>query len=174
MSSLEEAHREFYYLQESLKNIHTKEELEVVESKLEEARHRLWKNDPEFRAMVEENRRQAKIRTDEKKAKYKAEMSEAERRISLAWMKAEEVRREVEKDIGMWNQKHRLNIQTSKEAEKTINDNLICPICHDLDRCNIMNGIPFCFLCNHRLVPKSKLKNYNRKYRRNWKRKTKK
>lgn len=60
-------------------------------------------------------------------------------------------------------------------TEKTIEKiELICPICHDLDRGNILNDKPACIKCMHDLVPKDELKKYNRAYRRRWKLRRKK
>lgn len=54
---------------------------------------------------------------------------------------------------------------------------LVCPICGATDKGNMINGERVCthdqkeYGAWHKLVPKSELGEYNRKYRRNWKNK---
>jgi hypothetical protein len=50
-------------------------------------------------------------------------------------------------------------------------DELICPLCRELDSHNRMNGKAICFKCMMELVPQSDLKQYNREWRRRFKKK---
>lgn len=156
MSNLEEARRDFYAALDGLRKVHTHEELEFQKEKVNASKKLLLEIDPEFRATIEERKQQARVR--------------AGQMTNLARSKAEGLRRDAEGRVEDFVQKHRFKTRTPEEAEDTVNDGLICPICHGPDRGNIMNGEPFCFGCMHKLVPKSELRNYNRAYRRKWKR----
>lgn len=56
-------------------------------------------------------------------------------------------------------------LRVEKQATENIEE-LICPIRGCPDMGNTVNGVPYCWRCKHKLVPRSKLKNYNRSYRR--------
>lgn len=52
---------------------------------------------------------------------------------------------------------------------KNKEEKLWCPICRNKDSFhNTINDEPFCVRCMHKLVPKPELVNYNRNYRRKW------
>jgi len=183
MSSLEEARRDFYSALEGLKDINAESgskkdvvkahaRLEAQKNLIEEKRKILLAVDPEFKAMIEKRKHQARIGVDQMEVKYKAMMVDAEQ----ARMKIEAARHEAERRTEIFVAEHRIKTRTLEEAKKSVNDKLICPICNDLDKGNVMNGIPSCFHDQekygspHKLVSKSELKNYNRDYRRRWKR----
>ncbi|GAI17932.1 unnamed protein product [marine sediment metagenome] len=168
---LEEARREFWEAWNGLSQVHTQKELEAQSKKMWAARKRLLKVDPEFRAMIKARKDKANAEAEEHsrqtQAKHKAIISEAE--VAAAKMKAR-----MPEDIDEWVQKHRIKVMTPEEAETKSKSKLICPICHDPDRGNTLNGKPACFECMHVTVPEEELKNYNREYRRRWNRSRKK
>ena len=172
MQSLEKARKDFYSTLEMFKKVHTREELETVEDKLKKVRQSLWEIDPEFRAMVEENKMQAKIKREEIRALGKIKIAGKDSIPIRLRLKGEEAKRKIEDYIEEWIQEHRVKVLTpEKVAHK---EELLCPICLSSDRKNVVNGIPFCIQCRHKLVSKSNLKEYNRTYRRKWNRKMKK
>ena len=173
MTSLEETRREFWEAWNGLSEVHTQEELEAQSEKMWAARKRLMKVDPEFRTMLKDREEKANAEAEESKrqirSRHKAIVSEAEAEVSAAMTKARAVIGMPDEDIDEWVQKHRFKIVTPEEAE--VKSKLICPICGGPDRGNIVNGKSTCFECMHITVPEEELKNYNRDYRRKWKRK---
>jgi len=173
MASLEEARREFWDAWNGLSEVHPRDDLDAQSEKMRAARKRLLKVDPEFRSMIKDREDEAKedadVRREQIEAKHKLIMSDAEKEVAAAITKAKATLRMSEADLDEWAQKHRFKILTPEEAE--VKSALVCPICRGPDRGNIVNGEPACLKCMHKLVPKSELKNYNRNYRRRWKRK---
>ncbi len=180
MTGLEETRREFWDAWNGLSEVHTQEDLESQSEKMWAARKRLWKIDPEFRATMKTREDKANVEAEESerqiRSKHNAIVSEAEAEVAAAMTKARAVMRMPDGELDEWVQKHRFKALTSDEAKTR--SKLICPICHGPDRFNIMNGVPICFHGfdpkkygpPHKLVPESELKNYNRDYRRRWKR----
>lgn len=172
MADLEEVRREFWEAWGGLSEVHTQEALEAQSEKMWAARKRLWKVDPEFRAMIKD--REEEANAEDKRSKEKMQikheqiMSEAEAEVSAAKMRARAVMRMSDEDIDKWVQKHRFKVLTPEESKTK--SKLVCPICREPDRGNLVNGEPTCIGCMHMLVPESELKNYNRDYRRGWKR----
>lgn len=175
MTSLEEARREFWLAWGSLSDVHTQEDLEAQSEKMWAARKRLLKVDPEFRVMLKDREDKANAEAEERKSqiqsKHKAIVSEAEAEVAAAMVKAKAVMRMPDGELDEWIQKHRFKVLKPEETE--IKSKLICPICRGPDRGNIINGKAACFSCMHVLVPEEELKNYNRAYRRRWKKKRK-
>lgn len=175
MIMLEDARREFWDAWNGLSEVHIQEDLDAQSKKMWEARERLLKVDPEFRAMIKA--REDKINTDadarrvQIETKHKSIMSKAEEEsqsiISAANAKAKAMQMS-DADLDGWVQKHKFKIVTPEEAK--VKSKLVCPICYSPDRGNIINEKPACFSCMHELVLESELKNYNRTYRRKWKR----
>jgi len=165
---LEEVRREFWDAWNGLRDVHTQEELEDQSKKMWAARKRLMKIDPEFRAMIKDREDKAKEDVDAHRvqieAKHKSIVSEAE--VAAAMTKARAVMRIPDGDLEDWIQEHRFKSVAPEEAN--MKSKLVCPICHGHDRGNLINGKPTCFPCMHILVPESDLKNYNRNYRRRW------
>lgn len=178
---LEEARREFWMAWGSLSDVHTQEALDAQSEKMWAARKRLLKVDPEFRAMLKDREDKANAEAEESKkqiqSKHKAIVSEAEAEsqtiISATNAKVNVAMRMSDKDLDEWVQSHRLKIRTPEEAEAKSKTKLICPICSGKDSGNLLNSKPACFECMHILVPESEIKNYNRAYRRRWKKKSK-
>ncbi len=168
---LEDARREFWDAWNGLSEVHTQEDLEAQSKKMWAARKRLLKLDPEFRAMLKGREDQAKAEADRRKEQMQIKreqiMSKAEAEVSATTMIARAVKEMPEEDLDEWVQKHRFKVIKPEEAE--IKSKLVCPICHDPDRGNILNSKSTCFNCMHELVPDSDLKKYNRAYRRRWK-----
>ena len=169
MFSLEETRADFYSALKSLKTAHTQKELDIVKVRVNEAKERLLAVDLEFRTMIEERKRESKIRADQMRAEHREIMAETKQKANAVRFKVEALRREADSKREEVAKQYKFETRTHEEAEEIINDKLICPICRGPDRGNIMNGEPYCFGCMHKLVPKSELKNYNRVYRRNWK-----
>jgi len=71
----------------------------------------------------------------------------------------------------------KIKTRTFDEAKEQMQEKLVCPICNSSNKGNLINDTPTC--CHntkeygpwHRLVTHSELKNYNRAYRRRWKKK---
>ena len=152
--------------------------MEIVNAKKAD----LMKTNPEFKSIMDADIRENKMRADESKALHKAKMAEAtadaNRIRSEALMKAESARRDARSSVDDWVAKTRIKVRTPEEAEAALDDKLGCPNpkCedHGKNSGNIMNDVPACFSCMHKLVPKSKFKDYNRKYWRKFNRKRKK
>lgn len=172
---MEEIRREFWDAWNGLSEVHTQEALESQSEKMWAARERLLKVDPEFRAMIKDGEdkanAEAEARRIEIKTKFEMLRSEAEAEsrsiISAANAKANAAMRMSEAELNDWAEKHRFKTRPPEEAE--VKSKLICPICHGPDMGNKINGKPACIPCRHELVPESELKNYNRDYRRRWK-----
>lgn len=193
MSSLEDARINFYVALEDLDKatdfnsfaekylktlqIHSppftqkeaRELIKTVGKKANEVKTRLMKTNPKFRAIIEKRKRESKMRADQARAEHRVRMVEAESRASAARAKVKSTRMNTERRLDKFVAEHRMKTRTPEEADKIVNSELICPICRGPDRGNIMNNMSFCFGCNHKLVPKPELKNYNRAYRRAWK-----
>lgn len=172
MESLETMRAEFYEALEGLKEVHTQEALDAQKVKLDAAKKRLLEVDPEFRNMIADNRRKAKIRSDRMKAEHKASMAESKAKSDAIRSNALARARSAEADVDKWVSEHKIRIRTPEEAEKKSKEKLWCPICRKRDTSNnILNGVPTCFDPSHRphkLVPKSELRDYNRAYRKKW------
>lgn len=177
MSSLEEVRREFWDAWNGLSEVHTQETLEVQSEKMWAARKRLLKVDPEFRAMIKAREDKANAKAEARKkeiqTKYKVLMAEAKAmsNTSISAVNAKVAMRMSETDLDeldKWVQEHRFKVLTPEEAKTK--GKMVCPICRKPDRSNnLLNGKPGCIWCNHILVPESELKDYNRAYRRRWK-----
>lgn len=168
MPSLEEARENFNEALELLGKVETREDGEEARKRLKAARKALWDIDSDFRSMVEENQRQHRMRIDEERARYDAKLSEAK------W-KSEVARRKAEAVVGDGVPSRRFNVLTPNEVAKKARKRMVCPICGESGRGNMVNQVPTC--CHdtskfgpwHKLVPKDTLKDYNRAYRRRWK-----
>ena len=163
-------------LREVLTRVHTQEELDRARVVIDEKKQYMIDNSPEFNAIMEQRKREAKMRADESKAMHKAKMAEvtadANRIRSEAMMKAESARAGMRSDVDNWVAKTRVRKAPVEELEN--NNELWCPICVKEDKHrNIINNKPSCSTCWHPLVKKSELKDYPRKYRRAWKRRKK-
>lgn len=168
---LEEVRKEFWNAWNGLSEVHTQEDLESQSEKMWAARKRLMKVDPEFRAVIRDRENKIKEEAERNKeqiqTKHKQIISEAEAEVAAAKMRAKAVMRMPDGELDEWVQKHKFKIVAPDEAKPK--SKLICPICHDPDRHNLMNDKPACLKCMHVLVPEDELKNYNRDYRRRWK-----
>lgn len=170
MESLEATRAEFWEAMDGLKEVHTQEALDAQKLKIDTAKKRLLEVDPEFRAMIADRKRVTKINSDRMKAEHKARMAEVKSKASLVMAKADLLRGGSRgEDVDTWVQDHKFKVLSFDEAKKQSEEELWCPICRKRDTSNnIMNGVPTCFDSSHRphkLVPKSDLRKYNRKYR---------
>ena len=168
-----------------LTKCHTQEELDKAKIVIDEEKNRLLETNEEFRAIMDRRKQEAKIRADESRALHKAQMAEvtadANRIRSEAMMKAESARMDADRmrsGVDDWVAKTRIKVRTPEEAEAALDDKLGCPNpkCEDQgkNRGNIMNDVPTCMSCWHKLVPKSKFKDHNRQYWRRFNRNRKK
>lgn len=174
--SLEEARREFWEAWNGLSEVHTQKDLEAQSEKMWTARKRLLRVDPEFRATLKAREDEANVEAERRKErmqiKHEQIMTEAEAEVSAAKMRARAVTRMSGEDLDVWVQKHKFKVLTPEKAKTK--SKLVCPICRGPDRGNILNDKPACLSCFHKLVPVSELGEYNRQYRRKWKRNRKK
>lgn len=168
-----------------MKQVHTREQLDIQRGEVERLKKQLLEIDPEFRAMIEERKREAKRRGDQMRAEHKAGMAEVERMVRVAKSKAravsakaEAARRNAERRLDDFAERHLVKKRTQEEAEKAVDNKLACrnPKCPDLgkNRGNMLNNVEWCFLCSHKLIPKSEVHKYNRSYWRRFNRKNKK
>ena len=151
--------------------------MKIIESKKIE----LMETNPEFKEIMDARLRENKMRSEQRMAIHKAEIAEIEaganRLRSGSMARARSSMNDA--DVEDWVARTRIKKRTAEEAEAELSKNLVCPICNSSSKGNIVNDIPTCFHNTkeygpwHRLVPQSKLKNYNRAYRRRWKKKRK-
>lgn len=73
-----------------------------------------------------------------------------QRDIDDALKKAEEIRRQYDPLLMEINQRF---IEKTEGSVGT----LVCPVCGDSDKGNVMNGKPWCFKCNSPLLPSSRI-----------------
>lgn len=164
-------------LRQVLTRCHTREELDKAKIVIEEEKNRLLETNEEFRTIMDQRKQDAKMRAEESRAMHKAKMAEigadADRIRSEAMAKADATRMDVEN----WVSERRIKTRTFDEAQKIVDDKLGCPNpkCEEYgkNRGNVMNNIPTCMRCFHKLVPKSEYKDYNRKYWRRYNKKKK-
>lgn len=174
--SLEATRREFWDAWNGLSEVHTQEELEAQSERMWATKQRLWKVDPEFRSMIKSREDKAKAETEESRreilSRHKAIMSKAEAEVSVTKMTVRAVKGMSDENLNECFQSHRFKTQTPEEANTK--SKLVCPICHGTDKGNLVNDEPTCIPCMHITVTEEELKNYNRTYRRRWKRKRRK
>lgn len=170
-SLLDDIRRDFWDAWNGLSEVHTQEDLDAQSEKMWVARERLLKVDPEFRAMIKAREDKANSESDARRIKIQSRLkslaSEAEKDVAKANEKAKLAMMMTDADIDELVKKHRFKVLKHEEANKK--SKLVCPICRGPDRGNIINGNPACFHCLHKLVPISELEEYNRQYRRKWK-----
>jgi ribosomal protein L37AE/L43A len=136
-------------------------------------REHLLKTNPKFAAELAEHR--GKMRMNISQARAEAQVNEREAELT-AQQKTSKYAMMADLNGGespeAWAKRHQITKKrTFEEAEKEAHIKLICPICFGPDHNNIVNGVPTCTKCWHKLVPQTDLKKYNRDYRRRWKRK---
>ena len=168
-----------------LQRVHTHEELDRAREVIDEKKQELTENKTEFNAIMERRKQEAKQRADYSKAIHRAKMAEvtvdANRIRSEAMLKAESARRDADRmrsGVDDWVARTKFKTVDPEELEKKLDDKLGCPNpkCEDYgkNRRNIINDVPACIRCWHKLVPKSKFKDYYRKYWRKYNKKRKK
>ena len=154
-----------------LTRCHTQEELDKAKEVIEEEKTRLLETNDEFKTIMDRRKQEAKMRGDESRAVHKAKMSQSKAEASRARTDAmSRVRSAMpDPDIEEWVAKTRFKTVDPDELEKRSKEELWCPICREKNTSrNIVNDYPTCMKHMHRLVPKSELKDYPRKYRRAW------
>ena len=155
-------------LREVLTRCHTKEDLDRAKIVIDEEKERLINTNPEFKAIMDQRAKDAKRQSEYDRAIHRAKMSEAKSEASRARTEAMAKVQSGMPNINDWVAKTRVRKAPIEELENK--GELWCPICvkEDKNR-NIINNKPSCATCWHELVPKSGLPKYNRKYRRNYK-----
>ena len=156
-------------LREVLTRCHTKEDLDRAKVVIDEEKERLINTNPEFKAVMDQRAAEIKRQSDYDRAKHKAKMSEAKSEASRARTEAMAKVKGIP-NVDDWVAKTRVRKTPIEELENK--SELYCPICQERDTSNnIVNNEKTCMKCMHRLVSKSDLKDYPRRYRRAWKRK---
>lgn len=124
---------------------HSTEQLDEFRNVIYPVRERVFEFDPDFKREIEakQNAREVQFKAD---------------RAILDGEMAAEVERHKAK--------------YGKEISRMTRGrgDLVCPICRDLTGFNFINDKMVCSACGHELIEKDKLRDYNRAYRRNWKR----
>lgn len=172
-------------LREVLTRVHTQEELDRARKVIDEKKQHLMESNPEFNAIMEQRKLEAKMRADESKAMHRAKMAEvtadANRIRSEAMMKAESARMDADRmrsGVDDWVAKTKFKTVDPEELERKLDDKLGCPNpkCEDYgkNRRNVINQVPACMRCMHKLLPKSEFKDHNRAYWRRYNKKRKK
>lgn len=146
----------------------TREQLDIANSVIKEVKTRLIETSPEFHSIMGQHKLAAKMESEQRQALHRAKMAETKAEASRIRNKAlSEVK---DHNVENWVSQTRIKTYDPNEKQKEIDAGLWCPICRKEDkRKNIVNGKPMCTDCWHGLVPKEKLKDYPRKYRRSWK-----
>ncbi len=163
-----------------LTRCHTQEELDKAKAVIEVEKTRLLETNEEFKAIMDRRKVEAKMRADESIAVHRAKMAQSKAEASRARTDAMFKARSgmSEPDLQEWVAKTRIKKITPEEAQQVLDDKLGCPNpkCedHGKNRRNVMNDVETCMLCYHRLVPKSKFKDHNRRYWRKFNRMRKK
>ncbi len=149
----------------------TQEQLDTASKAIEEVKIRLMEDNTEFRGIMNTREQAHKLKADMEAAIHRAQMSEAKADAARTHAEAlAKVPKFRDKEVEDWVSSTRYKTYDPDEKEKQIEAGLWCPICQKEDkRGNIVNGAPTCTKCWHKLVPKDKLKDYPRKYRRAWK-----
>lgn len=158
-------------LKSLLGRCHTQEELDTVKDAIETVKHRLMTTNPEFQTIMHSREQSAKLKVEYERAIHKAKMSEAKN-------DAERIHREAlarvpqVPDVDDWVANTKYKTYEPQEKKRQLETGLWCPICQEENkRGNMVNNKPTCTKCWHDLVPRDKLRDYPRKYRRAWKKK---
>jgi len=169
-------------LRELLHTCTTNEEVKRAGKSIEEQKQRLRETNPEFNAIIGRREQENKQRAELNRALHKAKMAESKAKASTIIAEAKSSVRGAIPGRGIYDYadrglddfvaRTRLRKVDPEELERKSEEELWCPICRKKDTSNNMiNDRPTCIPCMHRLVPKEELKDYNRDYRRRWKRK---
>jgi len=159
-------------LRSLLGKCHTQEQLDTAKVAIEEVKARLMDTNPEFRGIIGTREQAVKLKSEYEQAIHRAKMSEAkaDAKSEVARITAEASSKIRDREAEDWVAKTRYKTYEPDVKEKEIQAGLWCPICQEENkRGNMVNGKPTCTKCWHKLVPKDKLKDYPRKYRRAWK-----
>ncbi len=157
---------------------HTQKELDTVKDAIEEVKHRLMTTNPEFQTIMYSREQSQKLKAEYEQAIHKSKLSEAkndaERIHREALAKADRMTNETmsKAKVDDWVANTKYKTYNPDLKEKQLEAELWCPICQKQDkRGNMVNNKPTCTECWHELVPRDKLRDYPRKYRRAWKKK---
>ncbi len=151
-----------------LTRVHTQEELDRASKVIDDKKQYMIENNPEFNAIMESRKREAKQRAEQDRAVHKAQMADAMARVKGAIPYGDAF---ADRGLDDFVASIRFKTVDPEELERKSEEALYCPICREKDTSNnIVNNHPTCMKDMHRLVPKAELKDYNRNYRRRWKR----
>jgi len=128
---------------ETGKLVNSDEQLKDFTDVIYKVREKIFELDPDFKREIEARK------------KARENQFKAEKIILDAEMRAELERYETKyaKELG--------DMVTKR-------GNLICPICREVTGFNFINDKMICSVCGHELVEKDDLRDYNRAYRRKW------
>ena len=155
-------------LKSLLGRCHSQEELDTVKDAIEVVKERLMTSNPEFRDIMGAREQAVKLKAEYEQAIHKAKMSEAKN--DAARQHREALAKVPQVKVDDWVAETRYKTYNPDLKEKQLDAGLWCPICQEQDkRNNMINGKPTCTECWHELVPRDKLRDYPRKYRRAWK-----
>lgn len=135
----------------------------------------LMKSSSEFKVIMGEIKTENKKKADYDRAILKAKRSEVEAKASMARSDAmARIGRAVPSmSIDAPVARTKFKTVDPEELERKSKEGLWCPICRQKDTSsNVVNNQPTCMKCMHKLVPRSELKNYNRAYRRQWRKRS--
>ena len=158
-------------LKSLLGRCHSQEELDTVKEAIPIVKDRLMSSNPEFRSIMDSREQAVKLKAEYEQAIHRANVStarnDAQRQHTEALARIPKV-----PEVDDWVANTRYKTYKPELKEKQLERGLWCPICQNQDkRGNMVNGKPTCTECWHELVPKNKLRDYSRKYRRAWKKK---
>ena len=178
MSEIESARIEFDEAREMLKFVSTEEERKAVEERAWKAYDHLYEIDPTFRDFVDVRRRETEERKNKTRGIQGVVLKDAETQVSQAKTTGRVftalARKELHEQKARKGTPKKFKVLEPEEIENKLGETFICPICHGPDKGNRIDGLPFCFGCNHDMVPEDEIHKYNRAYRRNWKKRMKK
>ena len=127
----------------------THEEINKAKAIINDKKNQLLETSPEFKSIIDQRIQDAKARSE----MFDLDIEEQFNRTRFKTVDPDELERRRDDKLGCPN-----------------------PKCedHGKNRKNIMNDVPTCMRCWHKLVPKSEFKDYNRAYWRRFNKKKKK
>ena len=147
----------------------TNEEVDQVSTVIDEIKQHLINTNIEFKAIMDRQKQERKMINDERRALRRAKKAEINAEANLEIKGARAKVALARADALMDSPIGKTTNRTMEEMEAQLSDKLVCPICKEKDRGNTINDVLACMKCHHRLVPSSELGNYNRAYRRRFK-----
>ena len=145
---------------ELLREAKTVEEVKAIEALLMEQRKNVFILDPSFKREVEENTKRIKLAKMQEAAEYK--------------LKEQEIRaRAINEETSGLADVRKFKVTPPDSTSLGEPKMLFCPICGvsaPEEKANRVDGKPACFKCMHEMVSKERLTEFNRSYRRRFRR----